>query len=301
MKLLVKKKAEVAQKRLKETMSTLHYRKYSSRLERIAYIVYDNVVRLVDGVKYGEISKKSLKHAVKAIINGRPIAKVCHPTIISGEKEKQFLEEVTIKSRSGTSLTLRKARDQMENIINDSEEGGEKEEKKKKTVTLRTVHAFIKCHPELKPSLPKQVDINRLAASCQKVLKPWLAQLQALHDENKYPEELIFNVDESSLRIPTSSRGVVVHLVDEQAGFKKTAERIPNATLVAGIAADGFSLPSIVLWPSATQQKELTSLLTPVLDNWPNTNGRMDKTAFKKYALTVLLPAIIDRRKRILK
>ncbi|KAH7829726.1 putative DDE superfamily endonuclease [Monocercomonoides exilis] len=76
---------------------------------------------------------------------------------------------------------------------------------------------------------------------------------------------------------------------------------MPNATLVAGIAADGFSLPSVVLWPSANLPKELTTLLTPSLDIWPNTNGWMDKTAFKKYALTVLLPAIIDRRKRILK
>ncbi|KAH7823158.1 putative DDE superfamily endonuclease [Monocercomonoides exilis] len=301
MKLLVKKKAEAAQKRLKEAMPTLHYRKYSSRLERIAHIVNDNVVRLEDGVKYGGISKKSLEHAVKAIKNGRPIAKVGHPPIISGEKEKQFLEEVTIESRSGTSLTLRKARDLMENIINDSEEEGENEEKIKKTVTLKTVHAFIKRHPELKSSLPKQVDINRLAASCQKVLKPWYTELQALHDENKYPEELIFNIDESSLRIPTSTRGIVVHPADEQAGFKKTAERMPNATLVAGIAADGFSLPSVVLWPSANLPKELTTLLTPSLDIWPNTNGWMDKTAFKKYTLTVLLPAIIDRRKRILK
>ncbi|KAH7830306.1 uncharacterized protein MONOS_6380 [Monocercomonoides exilis] len=174
----------------------------------------------------------------------------------------------------------------MENIINDSEEEGEKEEKKKKTVTLKTVYAFIKRHPELKSSLPKQVDINRLAASCQKVLKPWYTELQASHDENKYPEELIFNIDESSLRIPTSSRGVVVHPADEQAGFKKTAERMPNATLVAGIAADGFSLPSVVLWPSANLPKELTTLLTPSLDIWPNTNGWMDKTSFKKYALT---------------
>ncbi|KAH7824043.1 uncharacterized protein MONOS_1671 [Monocercomonoides exilis] len=188
----------------------------------------------------------------------------------------------------------------MENTINDSEEEGENEEKKKKTVTLKTVHAFIKRHPELKSSLPKQVDINRLAASCQKVQKPWFAKLQALHDANIYPEELIFNVDESSLRIPTSSCGVV-HPADEQAGFKKTAKRMPNAALVVGIAADGFSLPSVVQWPSATFPKELTTLLTPSLDIWPNTNGWMDKTSFKKYALTVLLPVIIDRIKRILK
>ncbi|KAH7832679.1 uncharacterized protein MONOS_4002 [Monocercomonoides exilis] len=135
----------------------------------------------------------------------------------------------------------------MENIINDSEEEGENEEKIKKTVTLKTVNAFIQRHPELKSSPPKQVDINRFAASCQKVLKPWYSELQVSPDANKYPKELIFYVDESSLRIPTPTRGVVVHPADEQAGFKKTAERMPNATLVAGIAADGFSLPSVVL------------------------------------------------------
>ncbi|KAH7821231.1 uncharacterized protein MONOS_6479 [Monocercomonoides exilis] len=76
---------------------------------------------------------------------------------------------------------------------------------------------------------------------------------------------------------------------------------MPNATLVAGIAADGFSLPSIVLWPSVTLLKELTTLLTSSSNIYPNTNGWMDKTSFKKYALTVLSPFIIDRRKRILR
>ncbi|KAH7816035.1 uncharacterized protein MONOS_2543 [Monocercomonoides exilis] len=93
----------------------------------------------------------------------------------------------------------------------------------------------------------------------------------------KEEKDRLFEDNESSLHIPTSSRGVVVHPADEQAGFKKTAERMPNATLVAGIAADGFSLPSIVLWPSATLPKELTTLLTPSLDIWPNTNGWMNK------------------------
>ncbi|KAH7814816.1 uncharacterized protein MONOS_11378 [Monocercomonoides exilis] len=111
LKFPVKKKAEAAQKRLKEAMSAQLFRKYVTRLERIVHIVNDNVVRLVDGVKYGGNSKKSLKSTTYAIKEGMLIAKVGHTQIINGEKEKQFLEEVTIESRSGTSLTLRKARD----------------------------------------------------------------------------------------------------------------------------------------------------------------------------------------------
>ncbi|KAH7818533.1 uncharacterized protein MONOS_3772 [Monocercomonoides exilis] len=170
----------------------------------IAHIVHDNVVRLVDGVKYGGISKKSLEHAGKAIKNGRHIAKVGHPPIISGEKEKQFLEEVAIESRSGSSLSLRKARD----------------------------------------LLPKQVDINRLAASCQKVLKPWNTEFHSFHDANKYPEEIIFNIDESSLHIPTSTRGVVVHPADEQSWFKKLPNgcRMPLSLLESLLMASRFRL-----------------------------------------------------------
>ncbi|KAH7828432.1 uncharacterized protein MONOS_4589 [Monocercomonoides exilis] len=177
--------------------------------------------------------------------------------------------------------------DLCQNIINDSEEEGEKEEKKKKTVTLKIVHEFKKRHLELKSSLPKQVDINRLAASCQKVLKPWFAKLKTLHDENQYHEELIISVYEPSLSIPTSSRGVVVHPADEQAGFKKTAERMPNATLVAVFAADGFSLPSVVLCPSETLLKELAMQLTQSLEIFPSTNRWMARKSFKKYTLTV--------------
>ncbi|KAH7826040.1 uncharacterized protein MONOS_4169 [Monocercomonoides exilis] len=194
-KISVKQKGEAGEKRLKEAVSTLHRRKYETRLERIAHIV--------------------------------PIAKVGRTPIISGEKERQYLEVVTIESRSGTSFTLRKARDLMEVFINDEEDIKEK-------------------------------------------------------DSDFEDKELIFNIDGSSLRIPTSTRGVVVHPADEQAAFKKTADRMPNTTLVAGIAADGFSLPSVVLWPSANLPKELTTLLTHSLDIWPNTNGWMDKTSWKK-------------------
>ncbi|KAH7818816.1 putative DDE superfamily endonuclease [Monocercomonoides exilis] len=143
--------------------------------------------------------------------------------------------------------------------------------------------------------------MNLLAESRKNDLNLWNNELHVLSDENNYSKELIFNVDNSSLRIPTSTRGVVAYPADERAGFKKTAERMQNATLVAGIAADGFSLPSVVLWKSANLPKELETQLTLSLDIWPNTNSWMDITAFKKYVLTVLLPDIIDRRKRILK
>ncbi|KAH7817902.1 uncharacterized protein MONOS_8055 [Monocercomonoides exilis] len=63
------------------------------------------------GINTVESKKKTLEHAVEAIKITRPIEKVGHPPIIIGEKEKQFLEEVTIESRSGTSHSLRKARD----------------------------------------------------------------------------------------------------------------------------------------------------------------------------------------------
>ncbi|KAH7816904.1 uncharacterized protein MONOS_9101 [Monocercomonoides exilis] len=42
--------------------------------------------------------------------------------------------------------------------------------------------------------------------------------------------------------------------------------RVRNATLVAAVASDGFSLPTIVLWPSSNVPEELTPLQSPSLD-----------------------------------
>ncbi|KAH7816321.1 uncharacterized protein MONOS_8992 [Monocercomonoides exilis] len=86
---------------------------------------------------------------------------------------------------------------------------------------------------------------------------------------------------------------------DTKAGFTKEPPRMINSSFVAAVAADGYAFPSIILWPSVNLPDELKCLLSPTLEIWAKGSGWMDNECFKRHALTVLLPSIIERRKRI--
>ncbi|KAH7827004.1 uncharacterized protein MONOS_16085 [Monocercomonoides exilis] len=77
---------------------------------------------------------------------------------------------------------------------------------------VSVAYDFIKRHPELKTSKPKIVDVDRLAVSCQQVLKPW---------------------------VPDSSNRNVVHPANAKPGVAIFAARMVNSTLIAEMAADG--------------------------------------------------------------
>ncbi|KAH7823335.1 uncharacterized protein MONOS_4199 [Monocercomonoides exilis] len=138
----------------------------------------------------------------------------------------------------------------MEIVLNETKEENEPHI----TVSNAAAFGFFERHPELTKSKPKSLDINRLAVSCKCVKKPWYNMTTDLHEKNHYTPSLIFNVDESSLRIPSSANVEVIHPTGQSAGFCKEAQRMDNATLVASVAADGYSLPCIILWPRINLQ-----------------------------------------------
>ncbi|KAH7828516.1 putative DDE superfamily endonuclease [Monocercomonoides exilis] len=71
---------------------------------------------------------------------------------------------------------------------------------------------------------------------------------------------------------------------------------MPNATLCAAAAADGYSLKSIVLWPSKKIPAELRVMLSSTINIWEDNDGWMTDAIFRRYAEDVLLPGIVERR-----
>ncbi|KAH7820326.1 uncharacterized protein MONOS_2234 [Monocercomonoides exilis] len=183
----------------------------------------------------------------------------------------------------------------MENVLNYNNE----EDTPFTEVSMSAVHGLVKHHTELKTGTPKNLDINRLDVSCRSVLKPWNKTLDELHEKYHYNSALNINIDESSTRVPTDSKQLVVRTTDTKAGFSKKSPRMMYSTFVAAVVADGFSFPSVILWPSANLQNELKSLLSQTLEIWRKGSGLTDNKCFKRYALTILLPSIIERRKRM--
>ncbi|KAH7825682.1 uncharacterized protein MONOS_4843 [Monocercomonoides exilis] len=123
----------------------------------------------------------------------------------------------------------------IENVINDNDD----EDAPFTEVSMSATYGFVKRHPELKTGTPKNLDINRLAVSCK---------------------TFIINIDESSIRVPTDSKQLVVHSTNTKAGFSKEPPRMINSPFVAAVAADGYAFPSVILWPSVNFPEEQNSL-----------------------------------------
>ncbi|KAA6353448.1 MAG: hypothetical protein EZS28_051025 [Streblomastix strix] len=90
-------------------------------------------------------------------------------------------------------------------------------------------------------SVLKQLDLTRLLSACWDVQRLWYDALQKLHDDNNYPDEQDFSIDETLLRLNDQWTGSVIYASDLSPGFKQSRQGRPIATLVLIIAVDGFS------------------------------------------------------------
>ncbi|KAH7831196.1 uncharacterized protein MONOS_15564 [Monocercomonoides exilis] len=250
---------------------------------------------MVDAYNSKKFSKIRIKRAVKAVRQGRLVSKIGRPTVVIGEKEHTVMYETTIESLSGASLTIKKMRELIENVVSDLKP----ENKPDVEVSASVSYDFFKRHPELKTSMPKIVDAIRLAVSFLQVQKPRSEIIDGLHQKCYDNKVLIFNVDKTSLRVPDSSNRNVVHPANTKPGFAKSAVRMANSTLIAEVAADGQSLPPFVLLPSLKLPNDLKPLQSLNLEIWPNKCGWIESSTFRNDALTILLTSIKERRQRM--
>ncbi|KAH7824750.1 uncharacterized protein MONOS_15755 [Monocercomonoides exilis] len=122
MKIAVEQKRIARQRKLRAAMKSFDYRRIDNQLERMARIVVDGVVRITDAINSMEFSHKRIKNAERALRNKRLVSKVGRPQFVIGDKEQIVLDEIIIESRSGSCLPIRKVRELMENVINDTDD-----------------------------------------------------------------------------------------------------------------------------------------------------------------------------------
>ncbi|KAH7816848.1 uncharacterized protein MONOS_12375 [Monocercomonoides exilis] len=81
-------------------MSSRKYRNYHSRLDRMAHIVVDGVVSIMDTINSKEFSRTGIKKTVRALRKGRLVGKVGRPATVVGEKEQRVLNIIHIEAKS---------------------------------------------------------------------------------------------------------------------------------------------------------------------------------------------------------
>ncbi|KAH7832486.1 putative DDE superfamily endonuclease [Monocercomonoides exilis] len=293
----VKQRKEIGLTKLRDLMKSFEYRQIKNRLVRIATIIADGKCRVTDAANLNEFSRSSINRAVTAVEKGRTVGKVGRPELFTKEDKEVITGVIRIESMTGVSYSLTQTKILMESVLTDRKIRGGEEEDQEVKISKSTPYSFVKRNPDLKTSIPHNVDIQRLSVSNKQSLQPFFSLLQSLHDSHKYSPSLIFNTDESSLRLSDTTKQLAVHPSDVPVGFSKTPINMPNSTLVVAVAADGYSLPSLVLWPSKKLPQEMKVLLSPQLHAWADNDGWMTDALFARYAEEILLPGIVERRK----
>ncbi|KAH7830604.1 putative DDE superfamily endonuclease [Monocercomonoides exilis] len=248
-----------------------------------------------------EFTRSAIDRAVAAVEKGRKAGQNGRPELFNKEEKETIFGVLKIECESGTSYNAAQMRKLMNTVINDRKKDDFDEEDEEVNISKAYPYQYTKRNPDLKVSHPRNVDIQRLSASNQQTLLPFFTLPQNLHDQHHYSNSLIFNIDESSLRLSDSFSSLVFHPSDMPAGFSKTPMNMPNATLVVASAADGYSLKSVVLWTCHKLPDELRLVLSSQLDVWGDNEGWMTETLFLKYAEEVLLPGITQRRETLKK
>ncbi|KAH7816392.1 uncharacterized protein MONOS_14343 [Monocercomonoides exilis] len=110
----------------------------------------DGVVRLADENNIKKYNKIRIKRAMKAVQQGRLVSKIGRHAVVIGEKEQTVQDEIKIESLSGASLTIKKMRELIENVVNDLKPENTPDVR----VSASVAYDFIKRHHKLKTSKP---------------------------------------------------------------------------------------------------------------------------------------------------
>ncbi|KAH7828527.1 uncharacterized protein MONOS_12912 [Monocercomonoides exilis] len=232
----------------------------------MARIVVDGHVPIVDAINSKEFSRSAIIRAVSAIESGRAVAKPGRPELFNEEEKNIIVGVIIIESLSGTSLDAKRTRELMESVLSDKKRRSETDIDENTSVSKAYPYLFAKRNSELKASMPRNVDIQRLSVSNQQALLPFYELLQNLHNSHHYSPSLIFNTDESSLRLSDSFKTLVIHPSGVPAGFHTTPSGMPSANLVVSAAANGNFLKSFVLWSCHKLPKEMRVLRSAFID-----------------------------------
>jgi hypothetical protein len=151
----------------------------------------------------------------------------------------------------------------------------------------------------LKLESPVALDNPRTIASTQAVIGPWFDLLTHTLLLYKIIPALFFNCDETALFInEIKPPKAITHVESTVLPLSTTAERMPTATVVFTICADGTHLPSIILWPRQTLPPELSAPVDDIVFV-ANGSGWETKASFFLIMTTYIVPAM-ERKRNLL-
>ena len=158
------------------------------------------------------------------------------------------------------------------------------------------VYKFKQDYPDLFLKRPLYMDIRRLEAGTYDNLQPFYERLYSLEPFSTYCPELIYNLDETSINPNKQNARKVFGLKGRPVCSRTILPRMPNATLLFTICADGTYLSPHLIWYRKTPDPEVERLKAYNIHVWYSHGGWMKKKLFRKMMLKVILPTLVQRR-----
>ncbi|KAA6379500.1 MAG: hypothetical protein EZS28_024972 [Streblomastix strix] len=156
---------------------------------------------------------------------------------------------------------------------------------------------FLKRHPVFIRQGDRIIDLKRYLAATQSNLRPWYQLLRMLQRQYKYPLQLIFNLDESSIMsFRNEQKTISIVKMKDATKFSLEATRHKNITVLLAIAADGEFLPVHIIFPSTNVPKDVLFLTSDKRILHAYLSGWMTCVLFTEIMQESIIPAMEKRR-----
>ncbi|KAJ6247905.1 protein derived from transposon [Anaeramoeba flamelloides] len=199
-------------------------------------------------------SSESLRRAVNSLANGRPISNKVNPgrPFLLNHREEQFVVDMIKKVGAiGWAPTIHEVVEFANSVINNWTNPLNKKVKRKLVKSRNWVRFFCKRNG-LFLKTPIYLEEKRVYVT-EEIIFDFVNKLQGLYLENEYLDELIFNMDETSLRINNSRRIKVLTTAEKLKAFRRKGAKGAHMSAVVTISAGGELLPTYLILPWAIE------------------------------------------------
>ena len=122
-----------------------------------------------------------------------------------------------------------------------------------------SIYQYLDRHPEFRAIHPVVQDPRRISCLTETTVKKWIKSLGSVISFYQIQRSNIWNLDETSLRINSTSSQLVVASEDRCTIHVPAPPKPANCTLVVCISADGLHTDSTLVWPLRNPPSEFSS------------------------------------------
>ena len=158
------------------------------------------------------------------------------------------------------------------------------------------MNSFIRRHPVLKIEGTVITERARADACSLANLEPFYHYYSQLLAEYKFPETLIFNLDETNVNFNDKFRSSSIVRQTDPPAICAQPDRITGLTLVFCMPAEGKPLPATLLWPHPNIPEEFKSFGAKGIRVQCSSSAWQTRDSFEEMMIHRYIPEMIGRR-----